>query len=169
MWGFIRRHAIVSVVLAIAIIAVLLVIFPVFPVRRGSPSHVSGCMTNLRVLGVAMQAYAADHDERLPNALTWPKDLRPHAGSSRRLHCPSDQLPGERSYEMLQSWSGKQLLTDDDLSRPILLYEIGKFGVEYRHNGGINLGFVDGHCKWFARERVPPSVILRGIAPETSQ
>ena len=109
-----------------------------------------------------MVVYAAEYDGHLPNALTWPHDLRPYVESQRLYHCPGDSRTGERSYDMLQRWSYLRI-PDAEADRTILLYEIGKSGPEYRHNGGMNVGHGDGHVKWYPREKMTPNAILRGV------
>jgi hypothetical protein len=158
---FIKRHATMFVILLVMLAVVGVIVGPVvIPVSRhhGPP----GCITNLKALSAAILTYAADYDGHLPNALTWPDDLSRYLKTGRPLHCPADLRKGERSYDMLQRWSYLRL-ADAEADRAILLYEIGKFGPEYRHNGGMNVGHRDGHVKWYSQERMTPEIILSGV------
>ena len=160
---FIRRHTTVSVFLLLLLAAVGLVIYPVFTRQRGS--RIDTCNAHLHVLGVAVRAYTTDYDGRLPNALTWAADLCPdYLETVRFFHCPEDQRQSERSYEMLQR-CGYQRLPEAKAARLILLYEIGKYGPEYRHMEGMYVGFGDGHAKWYSPEDMTPETILSGVAP----
>jgi len=159
---FIKHHTALSVLLLVVFLAVAFVLYPVFVRQRGS--RIDTCAAHLSLLGVALQAYAADYDGRLPNALTWPEDLRPYFQDQELLHCPEDTRQGERSYEMLQRWGG-QRLPEAKAHHLILLYEIGKYGLEYRHYDGIYLGHGDGHVKWYRQEKMTPETILGGLVP----
>ncbi|MEI6503599.1 MAG: H-X9-DG-CTERM domain-containing protein, partial [Armatimonadota bacterium] len=64
----------------------------------------------------------------------------------------------------LQRWS-YQRLPEAKSARLILLYEIGKYGPEYRHIEGMYIGFGDGHVKWYPREAMTPGTILGGVVP----
>jgi hypothetical protein len=159
---FIRRHVTFLVLLLLIFAVVALLLYPIFARSRGS--RIDACAAHLQMLGVGMQTYAADYDGRLPNALTWPADLRPYVQDDRFLHCPEDQRKGERSYEMLQRWS-YQRLPEAKSDRVILLYEIGKYGPEYRHYDSMYIGHGDGHVKLYAHAAMTPEVILSGKAP----
>lgn len=159
---FIKRHITMLLLLVVLLLTVALAVYPVFVRQRGS--RVDTCMTHVQILGTAMQAYAADYEGSLPNALTWAVDLQPYFQDVRLLHCPEDRRRGERSYEMLQR-RGDRRLPASGADRLIVLYEIGKYGPEYRHTDGMYVGHGDGHAKWYARTSMTPEVILRGIAP----
>ncbi|MEN6549585.1 MAG: H-X9-DG-CTERM domain-containing protein [Armatimonadia bacterium] len=160
---FIKHHAIMFVILLAIFAVVGIIVGPAMvPSRHHGPS---GCTSNLRVLSKAILAYESDYNGHLPNALTWPSDLCRYVETERLYHCPEDRRKGERSYEMLQRWS-YQHLSDADAHRTILLYEIGKSGPEYRHNGGMNVGHGDGHVWWYSHAKMTPEIILRGVLEE---
>jgi len=162
---FIKRHMTLTALLLLLLVVVAIVVYPVFVGKRGS--HIDTCATQLSLLGVAMQAYAADYDSCLPNALTWPANLHPYYQSDRYLHCPEDERPRERSYEMLQRW-GDQRIPQGKAERLILLYEIGKYGLDYRHSDGMWIGHGDGHVRWYARDEMTPGTILGAFVPEAA-
>jgi prepilin-type processing-associated H-X9-DG protein len=117
----------------------------------------SSCLSNLKQLCLAFLMYAQDWDERLPTK-TWVKDILPYTGNAQILVCPSrpDQKIG---YAFNEALVGVNLKKIDRPSETVLLIEanlkddnplgsakdIPEGGV---HDGGVNLGFADGHCKW---------------------
>ncbi len=117
----------------------------------------SSCLSNLKQLCLAFLMYAQDWDERLPTK-TWVKDILPYTGNAQILICPSrpDQKIG---YAFNEALVGVNLKKIDRPAETVLLIEanlkddnplgsakdIPEGGV---HSGGVNLGFVDGHCKW---------------------
>ncbi|MEN6549583.1 MAG: H-X9-DG-CTERM domain-containing protein [Armatimonadia bacterium] len=79
---------------------------------------------------------------------------------------------------MLQRWSGREVPSHwqardgvrdnpmrkvEHVERAVLLYEVGRDGLDYRHFGGMQIGFLDGHVKWYPREKMTPEIILRGF------
>lgn len=47
------------------------------------------CAGNLKALGVALQQYAEDYDNRYPPARSWTNVLRPYLTNRQALHCPT--------------------------------------------------------------------------------
>lgn len=156
-----------GIVLLLVAVAIL---YPImYPYRDGHPRQHS-CLVNVRLLAHGLLQYAVDYDERLPNALEWPTVLAPYVrDQGRTLHCPDNArwveakaTLGPRSYDMLQKFSYRSLASMEPVASTIAFYEIGDAGVAYRHNGGMNLGFMDGHAKWCSTSQVPPHVLLTG-------
>ncbi len=151
------------------LLVALAVLFPALCPVRDHP-HVTGCALNVRLLAYGLLQYGADYDERLPNALQWPAVLAPYVRDQERtLHCPNDArwvearaTLGPRSYDMLQKFSYRPLASTEPVPYTIAFYEIGDAGLAYRHNGGMNIGFMDGHAKWCSTSQVPPHVLLKG-------
>lgn len=92
----------VELLVVIAIIAALAGIgFPLFRSLRGK-SQEAACLNNLRSLGVALQTYLQEHQDRLPDMAQGRASkteeipvletvLLPYLESSEAFHCPADQ------------------------------------------------------------------------------
>jgi len=172
-----RRPTWLEMACVVVLLAIGLAVFYPLLFLPGRPdrSTWSGCIQNEKQLALGLHLYAEENDRRLPNALEWPRAITPYVRSERLLHCPKDvrwmrqeegMLAGPRSYDMLQRWSDQHLLRDaDEAASAIVLYEIGDLGLVYRHNDGVNVGFMDGHVKWFTREAMLPQMILKGAVP----
>ncbi len=72
----------------IGFILLAAVLFPVFRQARLAAQN-SGCMSNLRQIGVSMNMYAASNDEQLPDANNWMDDIKLTGVRERQLHCPA--------------------------------------------------------------------------------
>ncbi|MEN6547262.1 MAG: H-X9-DG-CTERM domain-containing protein [Armatimonadia bacterium] len=164
MWSIV--HRILLWLLMLSLLVVISVVGVRYVAQSREKPRSTSCHSNVKQLVWASLAYAQDYEGRLPNALTWSSDLLPYYKNERMLHCPQDLRKAERGYDMLQR-RGLQRLPSDDAGTLILLYEIGKHGVEYRHNDGMNIGFCDGHVKWYSPRVMTPEVILRGVVEET--
>jgi len=169
-WSILAKGGCVLVLL----LATFAVFYPVLYKGWDDRTRVHGCLLNVRLLAQGLVQYAQDYDERLPNTLEWPRVLPPYVQGQTTFHCSTDsvwvrqrenQKPfGPRSYDMLQRWSYQRWPGDGERSPRLLsFYEIGDEGVAYRHNGGMNIGFMDGHVKWVSRAKMPPHVILKGV------
>jgi prepilin-type N-terminal cleavage/methylation domain-containing protein/prepilin-type processing-associated H-X9-DG protein len=87
---FVRGLTLLELLVAIAIIAILTALL--FPALRGvrDSSQGTACVSNLRQIGAAIAAYAADHDGRLPTGpkappFTSPSNLYPSTGAPTSL------------------------------------------------------------------------------------
>ena len=151
-------------------------VYPVFSKAYAKATQ-AACHSNLEQLTLSVRMYATDHDERLPNMLLWAPALREYCKAEFILLCPGDRrMPLDRfgedadmaaragflSYDMLQRWSYQKLPTQGRAEKAIVLYEVGRKGLEYRHFGGMNIGFLDGHQKYYAVKDLTPKMILSG-------
>lgn len=83
------------------------ILFPVFAQAR-EKARVTTCMSNLKQLGLAMQMYLADYDDRFPAAAVWGDMLTPYAHDQKPFRCPS--VPeGKFGYAMNSDLSRKAL------------------------------------------------------------
>jgi len=136
------------------------ILFPVFA-RAREKARESACMSNVKVLGLAHLMYAQDHDEVLVDAREWPQDIMPYIKNEQVFVCPADERASrqrsgglELSYTMNAMVSGRRLAMVRSPAQTGLLWDgtevmsRGDPAVEFRHNEGANVGFVDGHVKW---------------------
>jgi prepilin-type processing-associated H-X9-DG protein len=143
------------------LLAVVEVFLPMFDQFRAHNEPT--CMANEKQLILGLLAYAQDYGERFPNALTWAQVLP--LTDDAVLTCTRDKRRQVLSYDMLQRWSGQKPLGEGAAASAIFLYEIGPRGLEYRHNSGMNIAYMDGHVKWREGSYLRPALILSGLDP----
>ncbi|MFP4250912.1 MAG: DUF1559 domain-containing protein [Armatimonadota bacterium] len=97
-----RGFTLIELLVVIAIIAILAaILFPVFA-RAREKARQSSCLSNLKQIGLAIQMYAQDYDERLapyyvlsPDASTrasgWYDCLYPYTKNEQMFVCPSEE------------------------------------------------------------------------------
>ncbi|MEI6503393.1 MAG: hypothetical protein WCP21_20460 [Armatimonadota bacterium] len=147
--------------LLLLLIVLAVMFFPLFD-RRGEPRRPS-CLSNEKQLTLGLLMYATDYDERLPRRLTWAQDIDAYVKNSALLVCPADKRENVVSYGVPGCWGGQRLLAPQRLASAIILYEVGPKGPEYRHESGMNIGYMDGHAKWCKEDSLPPGMILLGV------
>jgi len=173
-----RGFTLIELLVVIAIIAILAsILFPVFA-RAREKARQSTCLSNTRQLVTALDMYAQDYDETYPWGYTpfqdspcWDDVLVPYLKNTQILRCPSQRKECPRSYGMSYAVHAKSMGSLDDPSQCVAIaenvgYQLKYWGVfplsadpstcangyiEARHNGGLNMGFADGHAKWFAK------------------
>jgi prepilin-type N-terminal cleavage/methylation domain-containing protein len=87
-----RGFSVIELLVVMGIIAILIAILvPVISRARQSKRTVE-CLNNLRSIGAAFNAYAVEHQSRLPDPETteqsWEQLLTPYSGD--HFHCPAD-------------------------------------------------------------------------------
>ncbi len=93
----------IELLVVIAIIAILAaILFPVFSQARDKARQ-SQCVSNNRQIGLALQQYGQDYDERFPPSrfnvsglgvfLPWSANLHPYVKNHGLFACPSDPRP----------------------------------------------------------------------------
>jgi hypothetical protein len=127
--------------------------------RRSNESGM--CLSNMKVIGMAIQMYAEDHDKRMPPAEQWMDRIADYKSSSHVLHCPTalSAHPGAYGYAFDSRRSCRKLGSDADQARTILAYDSTKLGrnetdpgqsmpMPGRHGEGNFVAYADGHSKW---------------------
>ncbi|MGD9498081.1 MAG: DUF1559 domain-containing protein [Armatimonadota bacterium] len=134
------------------------ILFPVFARAREKAREVT-CMSNLKQISVGYLAYATDYHETLPPAQQWPDAVMPYLDDPAGLQCPSDDEPSSwrgwpLSYTMNARVAGVELRDMRHPAETILIYDGTQLcddsgrSVAFRHVGGTNAGYVDGHVRW---------------------
>ena len=105
------------------------------------------CSSNLKQIGLGLQMYAVDYNDRFPHHLSY---LYPeYIPEAKVFWCPSDpddscpqniKTPEDAliSYRYVTSLS-----PDDDPGKPIVYEDLKN----HKHKGG-NILFIDGHVEW---------------------
>jgi prepilin-type processing-associated H-X9-DG protein len=129
----------------VAIIAAIL--FPVF-VRAREKARQASCLANVNQIGLGMAMYAADYDDHFPLESSWRDGVQAYLKNLSIMECPSSGL-GQQSYDMAPDMSGVETKTVPNPQDRLLIYEHGLGqGTGGPHQGGGNVGFVDGHARW---------------------
>jgi len=102
-----QAFTLIELLVVIAIIAVLAaILFPVFAQAREKARQTS-CASNMRQMGLAVQMYLQDYDERFPLAATaptpttflnWHHLVDPYVKNKQIWVCPSANLPIKNIY-----------------------------------------------------------------------
>jgi prepilin-type processing-associated H-X9-DG protein len=161
---------IVELLVVVAVMGVLAAImFPVFAKAR-EKARQSSCLSNIKQLALATLAYAQDWDEVLPPAENWAEAILPYTKNTQLLLCPTDQTGEKISYAMVSRLGGRKLADIPDPQHTILIYEVEHGQPVYRHNDGMNVGYVDGHAKWVQKGKLPadfaPNTAISPAAPD---
>ena len=144
------------------------ILFPVFA-RGREKARQSSCLSNVKQIMLGMQVFARENEGRLPSASTWPEQLEPYL-KNRAIHrCPADNTDQEVSYSMVPRYSGAKL---EDIVNPetvVIVYESEYGKPATWHNGGLHVGYADGHVKWL--KELPPGTLdgadSTGLIPGT--
>ena len=122
----------------------------------------SSCQSNLKQQALGIIQYAQDYDEKLPPARRWVDVVYPYVKSQQVFQCPSLRatVPNGYGYAFNQYLSQKPQDSFDPYASTVMVYETSNparnwfgpgTGRAYRHLGGSNISFADGHVKWFAK------------------
>ncbi len=89
-----RGFTLIELLVVIAIIAILAaILFPVFA-RAREKARQSSCLSNMKQLGLSIQMYVQDYDERLfqyhDGTRYWPAFVVPYMKNSQIMWCPSN-------------------------------------------------------------------------------
>jgi prepilin-type processing-associated H-X9-DG protein len=118
----------------------------------------ASCLSNEKQLCLGLLQYVQDYDEVYPPATQWTDGIQPYVKNNQILVCPSkpelscgyafnSNLGGSHTAELTQPASTVMLFESDwgmnAAGGPELL-------AAPRHQGGLDFGYADGHCKWLS-------------------
>lgn len=151
------------------------ILFPVFRKARANAQRAS-CASSLKQLELGLMMYASDYDGRFPTADRWPTSTFPYLKNASVYVCPSDARSSkqidtagatptsggiETSYTMNRSIEHARIRRLAAPVETVALYEGATLSGDLttpavRHGGGLNVGFADGHVRWYAAGNFPP-------------
>jgi len=144
------------------------ILFPVFALARVKARQVS-CLANQKQMANALQAYAQDHDDRLPPASRWMSVTVPYAANNRSIYqCPEETggRRGSQAYGFAfdDAQSGKSVAKMKNPASVRVVFESNDLSFDAhdsgtslpaavkrnkgRHPSGNGHIFADGHVDW---------------------
>ncbi|MEN6645338.1 MAG: DUF1559 domain-containing protein [Armatimonadia bacterium] len=168
-----RGFTLIELLVVIAIIAILAaILFPVFAKAR-EKARQSSCLSNVKQIGLGLLSYAQDYDEMLPSFtygnIRWDSLIQAYVKNTQIFKCPSSATMAlgygwnynYLGYPSAPTVAAKSLGAIDKPAEtlwgmdvdnaPVLAYKyFAAYAPSLRHNDGSNVGFVDGHAKWFS-------------------
>jgi prepilin-type processing-associated H-X9-DG protein len=132
--------------LVLGILGLLALVFS--PARE--KARTASCQSNLKQVALALLMYAQDYDGRFParDIDREGRMLDSYCRNREIFYCPSASgRPGYQFNRTLQGWS-RSLIPATAETMAIFESDDGET-VAYRHSGGANFAFADGHVKWF--------------------
>jgi hypothetical protein len=114
-----------------------------------------------RLMGVclAQMMYSQDWDDRFPPHRDWPDRLYPYLGRRKVYVCPqAPDIPVGYAYR--HSLDARLVKSAGPPEKTIVFWDRERQTElpAFRHNGGLWVGYVDGHAKWLNQEP-----FLRGL------
>lgn len=147
------------------------------------------CMSNMKMMGLAILEYEQDHDENMPDADKWMDEIKPyidgpdeqnHTDSyndmSHVMRCPSDSTDHAYSYSYNRQLSHVSLAQLQDPADTVMVFESSQhhrnqsdYGsslqIPSRHRGGDNYLFADGHARRYSDLDHPSIKLDRNFNP----
>lgn len=123
-----------------------------FPRMHGNPAR---CISNEKQLALATVMYAQDYDSHYPLAMNWNDGIYPYVKNTTIFSCPAvgttvpnyamNRALAQVKSERVMSPASAVLLFDSRIAERNVTGDISL--VDYRHEGGYNAAFADGHVK----------------------
>ncbi len=118
------------------------------------------CLANVKNMAIALNMYLTEYD-RSPQGAVWSDELLGYVRNRDSYRCP--EATGTCAYAYNAALSGRRGSAVADPQRVVAFFESDRGwnahgGKELmtdfaRHSGGENVGFPDGHAKWYARRK----------------
>ena len=188
-----RAFTLIEAVIVLAVILILVaVLLPVF-IRAYNPDkpHRSGCISNLKQIGLGFAQYTQDYNEKFPlvshgGAGGWSEDLQPYTKKWQLFQCPvtknyslktsdyfyNSRLDGHKTGDLTSSVltiAGGDGPDDAPLSSHLSALPAdattNESSFAQRHLGIGNYLFADGHVRGLKPEQIVPDLPITSSAP----
>jgi prepilin-type processing-associated H-X9-DG protein len=152
------------------------IIWPNFGGRGDRRSPSSAFQSNLKQIGLGIKQYIQDYDEKFPLASAgeagWSEVIQPYVRSWQLFQCASDKTP-DFPQSLTTDYFYNSRLAEVEEIRLVNIENVLMIGdglsnqaanssltsipahwstdsksPAYRHQGGANYGYADGHIKW---------------------
>lgn len=132
------------------------------------------CQSNLKQIALGLMMYTQDYDEKLPPAKGWIDLLKPYMKTDYVFKCPEVTDPKGYGYAYNSKLSQKSIAILDNVAYTTAIYETSVLkrnaygmgeNLAFRHEGGANYAFADGHVKWYEKSSTTPSFNLKPSIP----
>ncbi len=130
------------------------ILFPVFA-RAREKARQTSCLSNTKQIGTAMLMYAQDYDEIWAMRENWREAVNPYVKNDEVFRCPSAPQQ-DNGYAYNGSLSMLSLVVIPSPAETPLAFDAtggrnasgGADLLAFRHHGGANIVFSDGHARW---------------------
>jgi len=167
-----RGFTLIELLVVIAIIAILAaILFPVFGQAR-EKARQTACISNQRQIALAIQMYAADYDEMMPDDTTVWSGI---SVAPKLLICPTagKNTPNGYVYNTTKDMSGQSIVSGralGEITDPAATW-LTADGVNgapvFRHHNKAVISYVDGHTAT-GTLTLMQSVVWEDLSPITS-
>lgn len=174
-WPVVIIVAVVGGCLFFGLLLMAAILFPVFA-RAREKARQASCISNLKSIDLALLMYCQDYNECFPPAPRqapgrrapaptgrqtpaadllatlspddWRRVTNPYIRNAQVFVCPTTSSID--SYQFNDKLYGVRMAQVRAPAETVDLYDTGFLdgSAPGPHNGGYNVGFVDGHCKW---------------------
>lgn len=132
-----------------------------FTKERDNAQHLMTSLSNLKQLALGIIQYSQDHDEKMPDAVSWVDEIMPYVKTEAIFHDPSAPAGEKWSYAYNLALSHKSLAQFDAPAQTVMLFESTSgvrnasdtgqsVPVPGRHKGGTDYALANSHAQWFA-------------------
>jgi prepilin-type processing-associated H-X9-DG protein len=122
-------------------------------IQAREDARTASCQANMKGIALGLLRFASDHQQRFALTARWFQTAYPRSayGKSEAIfRCPADEnssVPAHYSYAFNPFLEGVALSKIADLASTVMIYEGKNRQLDFRHRGGANVGFADGHIK----------------------
>lgn len=135
------------------------ILFPVFSETRLAAQR-TNCLTNVRELGRATSMYAADYDDKLPEAANWSESIAKNVPRESAFNCPAlRRSGGQYGYAVNSTIAGRPAASAGPADTTVWIFETARLepnasgdpaseAPPNRHGRGRSESYLDTHVSF---------------------